>query len=88
MVGATYFRIRGPRWIEVTTCFDPARNGVACDPDGRRLKAALALADPAMHGLVDRMGAWTMRRLPLLRAPGAVRTPADKVAASNVGVPE
>ncbi len=88
MVGVTYFRIRGPRWIEVTTYFDTAHNGVADDPDGRRLKAAQALADPAMHGLVDRMGAWTMRRLPLLQALSAVRTPADKVAASNIGVPK
>ncbi len=88
MLGVTYFRIQGPRWIEVTTYFDTARNGVADDPAGRRLGAAQAPADPAMHGLVDRLGAWTTRRLPLLQAPGDVRTPADAVAASNVGVPE
>lgn len=87
MVGVTYFRIQGARWIEVSTYFDTARNGVADDPDGKRLKAAQALADPAMRGLVDRLGAWTTRRLPLLQALGAVRTPADTVAASNVGVP-
>lgn len=88
MVGVTYFRIFGPHWIEVTTFFDPARNGVVVDLTGKRLRAAGMLADPAMRSLVSRMGAWTMRRLLLLDALSIVRTAPDKVLASNLGVPD
>ena len=87
MVGVTYFRISGPHWIEVTTFFDPTRNGVLAAPVDKRVKAAEALADPAMRKLVNRMGAWTTRRLPLLDALSIVRTPPSKVVASNVDVP-